>query len=159
MSIWVRKGKPGELELVFPYNEEYIAKIKSINGRKWDKENKRWLIPDNEESIKKLLGLFTKGEVVTDKTILVTDESVQADTDRINAKFAGMMKDTLKLKGYSPKTIKSYMSHVRLFLQWCGKSADAIQNEDINKYLLFLLEVRKSSHSYVNQAVNSIYGL
>jgi len=64
LSIWVRKGKPGELELVFPYNEEYIAKVKEIRGRRWDKDNKKWLIPDCEESMEQLLKLFLKDEVV-----------------------------------------------------------------------------------------------
>ena len=54
MSIWVRKGKPEELELVFPYNEEYIAKVKKINGRRWDKDSKKWLIPDSGESLEQL---------------------------------------------------------------------------------------------------------
>ncbi|MHB1393500.1 MAG: site-specific tyrosine recombinase/integron integrase [Clostridia bacterium] len=152
----MRKGKCGELEVVFPYNEEYIAKVKEIHGRKWDKDNKKWLIPDCKESFEQLLKLFSEGEVVIDKSIYDLDESVEAEADNSSEQLLQMMRDRLKLRGYSPKTIKSYMSHLRLFLKYCGKNADIINEGDINKYLLFLLEEQKTSHSYVNQAVNSI---
>lgn len=156
LSIWVRKGKPGELELVFPYNEEYIARIKGIRGRKWDVEIRRWLIPDCSESMEQLLKLFAAGEVIIDKDISCREKEKEDETDSTNAKFLDMMKDTLKLKGYSRKTIKSYMSHIGLFFKYSGKRVDLVNNEDINRYLLFLMEEQKTSHSYVSQVVSSI---
>lgn len=156
MSICVRNGKPGELELVFPYNEEYIAKIRGIHGRRWDKNNKKWLIPDCEESLKRLRELFKKDELVIDKNVSGWDENVEVEAESKNDHFLAMMQDALKLKGYSSKTIKSYMSHTRLFLKYCHKNAELISKDEINKYLLFLLEEKQTSHSYVNQAVNSI---
>jgi len=156
LSIWVRKGKPGELELVFPYNEEYIAGIKGITGRKWDAQNRKWLIPDSCEAIDQLLELFAKSELVIDKSIAYTDNDKSIEIDSGNSNCMIMMSDMLKLKGYSKKTIKSYMSHIRLFLKHCDKNTDLLDEKDINSYLLFLLEEQQSSHSYVNQAVNSI---
>jgi integrase/recombinase XerD len=156
LSICVRKGKPGVLELVFPYNEEYIAKVKGIPGRRWDKDNKKWLIPDCEESINKLQELFTKEELVIAKGISDSEKAGMYDENSSNDKFLRKMKEVLNLRGYSQKTIKSYMSHARLFLECCGKNADLIGDEDINKYMLYLLEEQQTSHSYVNQAANSI---
>ncbi len=143
MSICVRNGKPGELELVFPYNEEYIAKVRKIPGRRWDKDNKKWLLPDSEESINKLQELFTKEELVIFK-------------GSSNNQYLKMMEEGLRLRGYSKKTIKSYMSHARLFLEYCGKSAEQLLKEDINCYLLYLLEQKGNAHSFVSQAVSSI---
>lgn len=156
MSIWVRKGNPGELELVFQYNEEYIAKVKEIRGRRWDKNNKKWLIPDRDESLEQLRELFKKGELVIDKNISGSSKSIEAEADSTNDQLLKLMKEGLKLRGYSPKTIKSYMSHMRLFIKSYGKNADVVDKADIDKYLLFLMEEQQVSHSYVNQAVNSI---
>ena len=100
--------------------------------------------------------MFAEGELVIEKSISGLSESIEAEAGSTNDQFLGMMRDVLKLKGYSPKTIKSYMSHTRLFLKYCGKNADLVSDEDINKYLLFLLEEQQTSHSYVNQAVNSL---
>lgn len=156
MSIWVRKGKQGQLELIFPYNKDYIKKIRGIRGRKWDAQNKKWLIPDSKDSIDQLFRLFTKDEVVVDKGIAAMDENPEINVNGANLHFMAMMRDMLTLKGYSRKTIKSYMSHMGLFLKHCDKNADLVSEEDINRYLLFLLEEKQASHSYVNQAVNSI---
>lgn len=153
MSIWVRKGKPGELELVFPYNEEYIAKVRAIPGRKWDKDAKRWLIPDSCESLEQLKQLFSKAELVIDSRISgKRSEEREDSTDQL----LKLMREKLKLRGYSPKTIKSYISHAKLFLDHCDKKADSLNKEDINKYLLYLLDEKNNSHSYVSQAISSI---
>jgi len=48
------------------------------------------------------------------------------------------------------------MSHARLFLEYCGKNANQLVKEDINYYLLYLLEQKGNTHSFVSQAVSSI---
>lgn len=73
-----------------------------------------------------------------------------------NDQFLKKMEEGLKLRGYSQKTIKSYMSHARLFLEYCGKNANQLVKEDINYYLLYLLEQKGNTHSFVSQAVSSI---
>jgi len=79
LSIQVSKGKPGELEIAFSYNEEYIAKVKSIRGRKWDMQNKKWLVPDSKESMEQLLKLFTRAEISFDNSIIGVDKIIKAD--------------------------------------------------------------------------------
>jgi site-specific recombinase XerD len=156
LSIWVRKGEQGKLELVFPYNEEYIAKVREIHGRKWDKDNKRWLIPNCDESLEQLKQLFQKSELIIDRNVVTRDLSTEAEEGSTNDRFLSMMLDALKLKGYSPKTIKSYMSHISLFFNYSCKNAELMNEGDINNYLLYLLDSQHVSHSYVNQSVNSI---
>ena len=156
MSICVRKGKPGELELVFPYNEEYIAKVRGIPGRRWDKDNKKWLVPDCEESINQLQELFTKDELIIAKSLSDKDKSRLYEKDSSYEHLLRKMKEGLKLRGYSQKTIKSYMSHARLFLEYSDKNFYQLEKEDINYYLLYLLEQKGNTHSFVSQAVSSI---
>lgn len=156
MPIQVSKGKPGELELVFTYNKDYIAKVKSIKGRRWDEKNKKWLIPDCKESIELLVKLFTKGEVVFDKNISYTGKTVQNKEADPGAQLLKSMQEGLKLRGYSPKTIKSYTSHARLFLEYSSKNAEQLVKEDVNNYLLYLLDEKGSSHTFVSQAISAI---
>ena len=42
----------------------------------------------------------------------------------------------LKLKGFSPKTIKSYKYHTERFLKEIGKSRHLITKQDVKTYLL-----------------------
>ncbi|MBM7613849.1 site-specific tyrosine recombinase/integron integrase [Alkaliphilus hydrothermalis] len=62
----------------------------------------------------------------------------------------------LKLKGYSSNTIEAYVSHIKQFISYFGKEVRLITNEDVNEYLLYMLEERQCSSSYVNTAVSSI---
>lgn len=65
------------------------------------------------------------------------------------------MQKVLKLKGYSPLTAKSYLSHCRNLLHYYERSVDDITHDDITDYLLHLLEDRGCSSGYVNQGISA----
>lgn len=66
----------------------------------------------------------------------------------------------LYLKGYSYNTIEAYLGHMRRFLDQISHNdvtnEKEINSKSIQDYLLHLLIVEKSSHSYVNQAISAI---
>jgi integrase/recombinase XerD len=72
--------------------------------------------------------------------------------------------DHLAIKfDYSPdrigkiKSIKgSYLNHLKCFSSFVDKNLDSIDNQDVRRYLLFLLEEKKTSHSYANQTISAI---
>lgn len=37
--------REGVVELTFPYDPEKVIMVKTLSGRKWDKENKKWTVP------------------------------------------------------------------------------------------------------------------
>lgn len=61
----------------------------------------------------------------------------------------------LKIRGFSPKTVESYLLYNKLFLQYCRKSPKSIANEDIRRYLLFLKD-KNCSNSTLNVALNAL---
>ncbi len=64
-----------------------------------------------------------------------------------------LLRNYLKQKGYSPKTLKSYTGHLERFLTF---SKGEIDKNTINEYILYLLEEKQSSHSYANQSINAL---
>ncbi|MFQ6618189.1 MAG: phage integrase N-terminal SAM-like domain-containing protein [Fidelibacterota bacterium] len=64
------------------------------------------------------------------------------------------MENQLKLEGYSYYTRKSYLQHVKQFVAFYRKDPRQLTAKDIEKYLLYLLDEKKVSRSYVNQAVS-----
>lgn len=64
MSIRIEKGKLGQLLISFDYNEKIVKKIKTIKGRKWNPEEKKWIVPDNESTINRINELFSNTEIV-----------------------------------------------------------------------------------------------
>jgi len=48
----------------FPYNPDYIAKIKTIKGYRWHPEEKHWSIPHSE--LEKFLSVFDEEKLESD---------------------------------------------------------------------------------------------
>lgn len=60
--------------------------------------------------------------------------------------------EDLQIRNYSPKTIKTYVSHVAAFAAFCHKSPEHLGTEDIRRWQIHLV-AQKQSWSKFNQAV------
>lgn len=61
----------------------------------------------------------------------------------------------LKIRGFSQKTVKSYLLYNRLFLQFSQKSPKSVTNKDVRQYLLFL-KSKNCASSTLNVALNAL---
>lgn len=66
------------------------------------------------------------------------------------------LRDALRLKGYSSKTIKAYIGHIRRFISFNESNPPELTKADIDNYLLYLLDDHNCSHSYTNQAISAV---
>ena len=130
--------KDGErIKISFPYNPDYITKIKSIEGYQWHPEKKYWSLPYSE--LKGLLALF-------DEEKLNIDPSVWLDEVRME----------LVSRRYSQRTIKLYLYHNREFLEFSKKKPYEVSNADVRDYLYHLANDREVSTSTLNTAINAL---
>jgi integrase/recombinase XerD len=134
--IWI-SDKNGSIGVKFPYNKEYILKIKKIKGHRWHPEEKIWTVPYSE--FKHLLSVF-KGE----------EKEVEG------ALYLKQLENELKTRKYSQKTIGAYMHYNKEFLDFTGKTPENIENEDVKSYLLYLIEEKDASASTLNIAINAL---
>jgi Site-specific recombinase XerD len=142
----VRVSKSGnELTINFTYSPERISKIKTIKGYKWKPEKKEWAVPLSDNNINILRNLFKNEQLNFTFINSTVDERIIMQVD-----------EQLKLKGYSFKTRKSYLNHIRRFSSFIDKNLELIEDQQIRKYILFLIDDQKSSHSYINQAISAI---
>jgi site-specific recombinase XerD len=66
------------------------------------------------------------------------------------------MEKELKLRGYSPRTLKAYVSAVHNFVRYHKKPAEKMGPAEARAYVLHLIEEKQVSHSLVIQAVCGI---
>lgn len=66
------------------------------------------------------------------------------------------MTEHMRLKGYSPKTIKSYVNLVAAYARHVGKSPELTDCEDARAFMVYLVEERKSSTSHLSQAFSAL---
>ena len=72
------------------------------------------------------------------------------------------LKRDLELRGRSPGTAEDYLTKIRLYQEYYGKSADEMGIEEIQEYLHYLLTEKKLSASTVNMynsAFRFVYGV
>ncbi len=67
------------------------------------------------------------------------------------------LSNTIKVRHYSPKTLKSYSTWVRKLRAFCkSKDPETLSTEDVKAFLTFLAVKRKMSASSQNQAFNAL---
>jgi len=52
--IEVKKGINGKVIVKFPYNPEYVERVKTIRGYCWHPEEKYWIFPNNNGTLKRI---------------------------------------------------------------------------------------------------------
>ncbi|HHU70849.1 MAG TPA: tyrosine-type recombinase/integrase, partial [Clostridiales bacterium] len=146
MVILIDVNKVGnELKITFKYSKDKIAKIKELQGYRWDPVQKAWFIPDNLDNLMYLKRLFEVEEI-----------NIKSETNNPSQTLYNNMEEELVLKGYSKKTIKSYIGHIRRFETFIEKQLNSINTADIKRYTLYLINEKKTSHSFANQAISAI---
>jgi len=66
------------------------------------------------------------------------------------------MTEHMRLRGYSYRTIKSYVNMVAVYARHVGKSPELTDCEDVRAFMVYLLEERKSSTSHLSQAFSAL---
>ena len=67
--------------------------------------------------------------------------------------FRDRMEEDLRLRGYSPSTIRCYLGRVKQFVAYFMRPPDQLTPEDIRQYQLYLTDDLGASWSVFNQAV------
>ena len=65
------------------------------------------------------------------------------------------LEQELRIRGFSPRTIKSYLLYNKLFLQFADKSSRLVTNDDIRRYLISLKD-KDCANSTLNVALNAL---
>jgi site-specific recombinase XerD len=134
-----------KLIIKFPYSPERISKIKTIRGYSWNADKKEWSVPYATGNVEALRSLFRNEQIAID---FICNEN--------NERLFNLAEEQLKLKGYSFKTRKTYIKQLKRFSSFIAKDLESINTQDVRRYVLFLLEEQKASHSYANQAISAI---
>ena len=127
------------IKICFPYNSDYIAKIKTIEGYGWHPKEKCWSVPYSDGIIEKILSIFSEEEVEIDPSLY----------------FKNLRRE-LSSRKYRPKTIKTYIHFNEDLLKFYGKNPDGITNSDVKDYLSYIVEQREVSTSTLNIAINAL---
>ena len=159
-----------EIIVKINFDSRVVGALRKIGGGRWNPELKAWVFPLAKlQALRNLQDELPQyyiepypyfeykvkkySQKAADFVPKGKTEYVKPELTEEVKRLSTMMAKRLAQKGYSPKTIKSYTEQLTRFLYFSDLKWDV---EEINRYMLYLLEEKECSHSYVNQTVNSI---
>jgi len=186
MKIKILKDKENNLMVYFPYNPQFVEKIKTIKGHRWHPEEKYWSFPNSNGTLEKILEVFEGEKIYIDPSLkpqlnryVIARDKVpkQSHTENCHSEPCPELvswvvseshsshspiynfedlRRELLSRKYSYKTVKGYLYYNRDFLNFTGKLPSDINDSDIKDYLLYLAEEKQSATSTLNQAINAL---
>ena len=150
-------GEVGRLMVHFPYRPENVARIKTIPGRRWHPEERCWSVPHTSATMAHLQRLFS-GPVPDLQGILPPTKPLRQKERRPpdEQAFVEPIEQEMRLRGYSPKTCKSYRNHLLRFRRFLQKEPHTVGEKEIRHYLLYLIDEKKISGAHHNQTVSAL---
>jgi site-specific recombinase XerD len=146
-----QRGKPVSI-LRFKYNNRLISLISKINGSVWSQTLRAWVIPVEERSTERIVKALSGSA-----SIIFKNENVLVSDSKIDVALPSGYLELLQQKRYSPNTIKTYTSYFLHFQRhFSTKNIEKVTKEEINAYLLVLINRNKISDSQQNQRINAI---
>lgn len=168
----------GRISISFPYTPRIVAAVRSIPGRQWDAEEKRWLIPDTQSHVNLLLEALHaipsfrstaetgesggKQDADTEhqshspcQNIPVHPSQIEDGTTRRQLRHE--YEERLAARHYSTSTVRSYTVWLDRFLEF----TKTIRHKDlgvreINEFVTSLSVDSQVSASTQNQALAAI---
>lgn len=127
-------------------------------GRKYSATHRCYLIPYTPEVLHRLHASLSVITTVTHQDWGDLDQRILPETlTKAWIALPIIYGETLRLMRYSPATIKNYESQFRSFLSFIyPKDSEQIEEADIHKFMLHLVNEKQVTIATQNQAVNAI---
>jgi integrase/recombinase XerD len=143
--VFTEDPKNNSIEIAFKYDESIVDMVRKLPGRKYLKDRHIWIIPKTSDYKSELRKYF-------DKSI----ELVFAD-DRDECSIPQGYHNELNLRRYSNNTKRAYLSSFKKFIDFYRyKSVSTLTDEEVNRYITYLVEEKKVSPAIQKQAINAI---
>jgi integrase/recombinase XerD len=165
-----RIGSRLEITLGPGFTRADLEWVKSLPGRRWNPERKGWVVPGGEGVVESIRLHFGAGRVQICEAVAPGSAPPVPAEDLLERVREGLL-----LRGYSPRTRKVYLGHLRRFVGWCAAQGDARRvarsghgptgpedlleadpDDLVRRYLVELVEGRRVSRSYHSQAVSAL---
>jgi len=183
--VRVRRAGPSAFGVVVvPFDPEIVRRLREIPGSRWDPGARHWRVPDSPDAHRELHALeelatvqFVSDAPSPQRPASPPERSGPTTVARVAAPGDGGRSHPvveaaaaeLRLRGYSARTRKAYLHHIRRYVRFAGEAIDQrsaapaarpprefADRHLIREYLLRQLETKRISRAYHDQAVSAL---
>mgnify|MGYP001821929321 CR=1 FL=1 len=144
-----------EVTLLPGFTRRELDAVRALPGRRYDARRRVWTAPDGRAAVAALTAALGAGRV----TVVPGSEPATDADPEPSSEILNRVRDALTVRGYSPRTRKVYLGHLRRFLAWCGGGEPRLPEDPAQEgeaYILELIQRRGISRSYQNQVVSAL---
>jgi len=150
-TLLVVRFRNSRIRLIFCYDPEMVVQIKLQPLYSWDQDTKSWTLPHTENILARLSHFCSthgwKYQYSEDKTQM--NRKPKPSSVSNYRKCPDVFRERMIVLRYSPRTIQVYVDCFSEFLNYYpGKEPADITQDEIIKYLRYLIEERCISTSY-----------
>lgn len=156
---------PDRIAVRFPYDRKTIEQLKGLPGHRWDPAGRVWTFPRTPEMLVSLRRVFAGRDVEVSVELFPSSAAPKTSPAATSVPVVGpdgqdpvqLLRREMRLRNYSPKTIKAYGSCVRRLEERVRpRQLKDLSSEELRRYLLDLVEGRGMTAAYVNQVINAL---
>jgi integrase/recombinase XerD len=130
----------------FPYDKALVERVRKLPGASWSRTLKAWYVRDNDQ-YRQQFGLPPR-ECGKEALLKVSDTNRPALQRFI---------DTIRLKGYSPNTERTYRNEFAQLLLLLGDvHVDTLTPERVRSYMLYCTTELKLSEAQLHSRLNAV---
>ena len=161
--------------IYFNYDIQLNALIKQIAGIKWSKTHSCWYLPYNDSNYELIISTLSpfaftneipikrankaEGALLKQpvKPVLKTGINETGIISEENNKALSMLVQQLKLKAYSPSTIKTYKNEFSQLLKTIKqKDVNTLTLDDLRRYMVYVLDKEGISENTAHSRLNAL---
>ncbi len=148
--------KEKRVKLIFDFDVDIMNVLDGFNDVTWSRTMSCWHIKYHNDYLPELQERFKGVANIEDRSSLVTRNTFH-ELGRGQKEALRRYQVYLKIRRYSPSTIKLYLKHVKDFLAfYYDKEIDLLTNEDVQYYNYEHIVKRKMSHNLQNMFMSSL---
>ena len=115
--------------------------VRALPNRRYDPVRRIWSAPNVREAMATLTEAFGAGSVlVSPGPEIVPQGRTEPSSDVLER-----VRDALTVRGYSPRTRKVYLGHLRRFMAWCGGGRPKIPDDPAGQGQAYILDTPPDS--------------
>lgn len=155
LSRGIRQGEP-VIRVGFPNDQKLLDKLRTNMPVRWSRSLGCWYIPERDFVLGDFFREF-RNEAYIDYSALKEKGTAETIQPKRKAFIPPGYLERLQQERYSESTIKTYCHYLSDFVAaFDGKDLERITKEEINAYILGLIQKNKISTSQQNQRINAI---
>jgi len=132
--------------ITFDKNNDLIQFLRQNTRARWSASQKKWYVPDNKH-YRQLFGLEEK----------ITGKEVVSKIHLVNLPEFRRFQEQLKLKGYSPNTLRTYsVAFAQLLYLLKNFPVQDLNAERLRSYFLYCHDTLELSESEIHSRINAV---